>query len=277
MVRAISKDFLKDLKSGALNPLLEMVHVDDTLDLELRGESVNIYYRGGSLFKITAKGAHSYDIFFDIRYCSTAAWSATGRIVVSNPSITQAVQNIPFYKQAMDMWFSKHPRYEKEAQQRIVLENNNQGSISNGTDCFIIDTEYAFANYRFDMIGLKWLSDGTIRKGSRDTSLAIIELKYGDGALGGTAGIRKHLTDIDSFIRSGAVPAFKTDMEDVFEQKRQLGLVNALLHNKNHVVVQEKLPDAMFIFANHDPASTTLFSILRTINPAAYGFTIWIA
>lgn len=38
MARAISQDFLDDLKTGKLSSLLERVLADDTLDLELRGK-----------------------------------------------------------------------------------------------------------------------------------------------------------------------------------------------------------------------------------------------
>ena len=68
MARAISKDFLDDLLTGELKPLLDMVHIDDTLDLELRGKCINIYYRGGSLFRITEKVSRTYEIFFDLNY-----------------------------------------------------------------------------------------------------------------------------------------------------------------------------------------------------------------
>lgn len=126
MARAISKDFLNDLKNGKLSSLLERVLADDTLDLELRGDSVGIYYRGGRLFRITEKGSGMYEIYFDLNYCKTEAWSNTGIIVICNPTVEQAVKNIPYYKQAMDMWLHKNPKYEREFQQLLVRENNNQ-------------------------------------------------------------------------------------------------------------------------------------------------------
>ena len=48
--RQISEEMLNAFLSGELSSLLEAVKKDDTLDLELRGNSVNIYYRGGSIF-----------------------------------------------------------------------------------------------------------------------------------------------------------------------------------------------------------------------------------
>ena len=46
--RQISEKMLNAFLSGGLFSLLEAVKKDDSLDLELRGDSVNIYYRGAS-------------------------------------------------------------------------------------------------------------------------------------------------------------------------------------------------------------------------------------
>lgn len=204
MARAISKDFLDDLLTGELKPLLDMVHIDDTLDLALRGKCINIYYRGGSLFRITEKVSRTYEIFFDLNYCDTEAWRNTGIIVICNPTIQQAVKDIPYYKQAMDMWFHKKPKYEREFQQLLVRENNNQRDISKSTDYYIIDIEYADSNdngkSRFDIVALKWESKSSVRRKPEKCSIALMELKYGDGSLNNKSGIKKHLNDLKSFI-----------------------------------------------------------------------------
>ena len=94
----------------------------------------------------------------------------------------------------MDWWFHKHPKYEREFQQVIARENNNLGNISRGTDYYIVDIEYANKvksaekSARFDMVALKWLSDGASRENVKKVSLALIEVKFGSGALQGKAG-----------------------------------------------------------------------------------------
>ena len=67
--RQISEKMLNAFLSGELSSLLEAVKKDDTLDLELRGDSVNIYYRGGSIFKIEEIN-NSFSISFDTNYCT---------------------------------------------------------------------------------------------------------------------------------------------------------------------------------------------------------------
>ena len=66
--RQISGIMMKAFLDGQLRTLLRAVQNDDTLDLELRGDSVNIYYRGGSIFRIT-EGNGAFPIYFDTNYC----------------------------------------------------------------------------------------------------------------------------------------------------------------------------------------------------------------
>ena len=285
MARAISKDFLDDLLTGELKPLLDMVHIDDTLDLELRGKCINIYYRGGSLFRIKEKGSGTYEICFDSNYCNTEAWRNTGSKVESKPTIEQAVKDIPYYKQAMDMWFHKHPKYEREFQQLLVRENNNQGDISKSTDYYIIDIEYADSNEnrksRFDIVALKWESKSSARRNTEKCSIALMELKYGDGALNNESGVKEHLNDLKSFmsIEKEKLDDFKKDIETVFKQKCQLGLVDGLQEKQYEVSISFENPEVIFLFANHDPDSSVLVKELTDINYNDYKdvFDIYIA
>ncbi len=260
--RKISTEMLNAFLQGELHPLLEAVHKDDTLDLELRGTSVNIYYRGGSLFKITEKKGQ-YTIFFNKKYCTPG-----NSALEEHPDVKTAVNNIPFYKQAMDWWFHKHPKYEREFQQVIARENNNLGNISRGTDYYIVDIEYANKiagadkAARFDMVALKWLSNGAARKDSKKVSLALIEVKFGNGALQGKAGVSDHLKDLQHFLSDQKnLQAFCEDMSEVFAQKCELGLVDGLQEKqfrKNKITISNQNPEVIFIFANHDPDSKIL-------------------
>lgn len=272
--RTISKEMMEDFLSGELSLLLSAVQNDDTLCMELRGSSANIYYRGGSLFKITenkGKDGDNYQIEFD-----------SGYGIENNPSIEEAADQIPKYKQAMDVWFHKNPKDEREFQQFIIRTNNRNKRISNATDYYIADMEYAETNgmnARFDMVALKWRSTSWERKKLEIPSLAFIELKYGDCALdSGSAGMKKHLDDLQDFIsRSGNLSSFTKDMTEVFRQKCKLGLVEGLQENQYHLTISPDNPEVIFIFAEHDPASRILKRVLNDIDPDDYSFPISIA
>lgn len=267
--RRINNNFYKALKTGKLKKLLDCVLEDDFLCLELRGNAVNIYYRGGSLFKINDKN-DKYNITFDTRYDKDKKLNP-------NPDIEEAVKSIPFYKQAMDKWFHEHPKYEREFQQIILRENNNSGKISRATDYYIVDIEYQDTenSSRFDMVAFKWPSNGAARKNTNALSLALIEVKYGDNAVGGNAGIKKHLDDLKFFIDDKEkLKEFKEDMEQVFKQKCELGLMDGLQGHQFEVSLSDDEPEVIFIFANHDPDSKKINNILSDINISDYPFKI---
>ncbi len=258
MNRQISPKMLQALQSGVLHPLLELVHHDQTLDMELRGKSVNIYYRGGSLFALKEEPSNSFSIFFNSKYCNTILAKLYPKLS-STPSVDEAIQNLPFYKQAMDFWFSNHPKLEREIQQEIVTENNNHGNISYGTDYYIVDIEYADSenNSRFDMVAIKWPSTSNGRQDRKEATLALIELKYGDDSIRGAAGVNKHLKDSEAFLSANEnLDDFCNDIAEVFEQKCKLGLINGIKDNRPTITKDN--PEIIFIFANHKPASDIL-------------------
>ena len=62
--------FMSDLRIGVLGPLLQLVQKDTSLDMEIRCECLNVYYRGGSILRVTGTG-NGYTVFFDPEYAET--------------------------------------------------------------------------------------------------------------------------------------------------------------------------------------------------------------
>lgn len=281
--RALSQQMLDDFKNedGKLHPLLVRVLKDDTLSLEFRGEGfsdtetnvsckegANVYYRGGSLFFIEKK-VDDYNLHFNINYCK-----GTGIDLSMNPSLDYAVKNVSLYKEAMDFWFTAHPKYEREFQQIVVRENNGHNKISHATDYYINDVEYCYQDARFDMIAVKWMSKSHERKKMTAPSISIIEMKYGDGALQGSSGIATHLDDFKTFIDSAEFEEFCKDQSNIFWQKCELGLIPDMLKMPHDINIQVAGKEMIFLLANHDPDSTILRKVVNSINPDAYPFTI---
>ena len=124
-MRALGTKMFHDLNdsNGCLHSILEMVQQDASLELEMRGrEAASVYYRGGSLYRIVWDGTE-YVLTFDTNYCNE------GHPISGNFSVAQAVEPMPFYKQAMDRWFWAHPKYEREFQQLVERDNNRHGAI----------------------------------------------------------------------------------------------------------------------------------------------------
>lgn len=58
--RQLSCSFVEELLKGKFNPVLKLVQEDDTIDMEMRGDSIIVYYRGGKLFELFEDGYESF-------------------------------------------------------------------------------------------------------------------------------------------------------------------------------------------------------------------------
>lgn len=263
-MRALNEKFVLDLKNGELKQLLQAVQLDDTLCLEIRENYINIYYRGGNILRVKQK-RNKYDFEFDFNYCIHKAYpSKYNSILRKNKSISDWVNSIPYIKAEMDLWFHESKNTLEREYQQVILRDNNNSSISGDTDYFIADIEYANSEYgcRFDLLGIKWPSNSVARKDKFSPTLAIMELKYGDGALSGSAGIRKHFADIHKFFSNAITrKAIYIDTETMFNQKVELGLIQGT--EKQIKINSDERPEFILIFANHKPVKTVLLRELR--------------
>lgn len=266
MNRSLGPGLLTDLLCGNLYPLLQMVHEDTTLDMQLRGEGVSIYYRGGKLFEVISKKDR-----YEIKY-NAAYWYDGDDIdkkyanLLENPSIQECVEYKSLYKDQMDYHISKFndPSAEAQVQQRIVLENNTLGKMGDKTgDYYILDTEYVFQNPytgntgKFDAVALRWPT--YTRRNHKDIGISIIEIKNGDDAISGGAGIVKHIKDFCDFVSdSNRRRILCDDMQKVFHQKCELGLIPRYTeHYQNDqsylITIDDSSIDMVFILANRNP------------------------
>ena len=268
-MRALGSKMFHDLKNscGCLNGLLNLVLQDATLELEMRGTCASIYYRGGSLLRIEWNGTQ-YVLHFDTNYCSH------GQNLSGQPSIAEAIEQVPIYKQAMDRWFSEYPKYEREFQQLVERDNNRHGEISHATDYYIVDTELVYEDARFDMVAVHWSSIGAVRKNLHAPKLAFIEMKYGDGAQSGTSGLMEHLRDFGHFLKTANLPAICADYAEVFRQKCELGLIPDMKNLPHDITIQSENIALIFLLATHDPEKNGLHTIVTGLQPSNYPFPV---
>ena len=269
-MRALESEMFRDLKdsNGCLHGLLNLVLQDTTLEFEMRGaRSASIYYRGGSMLRIEWDGTQ-YVLHFDTNYCSH------GQNLSEQPSIAEAIEKAPYYKQAMDRWFAQHPKYEREFQQLVERDNNRHGKISHATDYYIVDTELVYEDARFDMVAVHWPSIGVVRKNLHAPKLVFIEMKYGDGALSGTAGLMDHLKDFEHFRQTANLPAICADYAEIFRQKCELGLIPGMKDLPHDITIQSTDIALVFLLANHDPEKTGLHTIVTGLQATNYPFPV---
>ena len=262
--RVISKEFMKNLKQGGmLHSILERVSEDHTLMLAIRDGYINIYYRGGNILRVTEQEGF-YETFFDIQYSSVQNVARSEDDIRNQADAQKLVGDLPDRKIIMDKYFAAKGKAEREFQQLVARENNNS-SISGKSEYFVSDIEITIPHLaRFDMMAIRWLAKD--RKNGNKCRATLIEMKYGDGSLGGDAGLLKHLKDMDTFISNTEKYAdLLQTMESQFNQLDELGLLN---FNKGTSNVRVKLdpynkPEVVFIIANHNPRSSKLKTILN--------------
>jgi hypothetical protein len=260
-------DFFNALKTGLLKPLVDRVRSDRTLMLALRGDSINVYYRGGNLLRISRpEGSSSFKARFDPNYNKSAKdFSDLPGEIEAPEQLSRWLRAIPELKDSMDHYFAAvAEKLEREFQQ-VVARENNDSVISNETEYFICDIEYADTGARFDMLAIKW--PRAHRKHLDKCRMCLIEMKYGDNAYVGTSGLREHLLALDRYLNDPVkVNALRVSMQDQFNQLRALELVG--IRQTNDIKLSDERPEVVILLANHHPGKSNLGKILKEVAEA---------
>lgn len=274
-MRSIEVEIFNDFKEGGfLNPLLEYVKNDSTLNLEFRGNTFDIYYRGGRIlhFEVSKK---KYSVTIDIGHfrniksqslLASMEFIKNNKILNNESILNQMLEYIPFFKQVKDFHFSDSKDTTERDYQQLIIRENNYDRDSNSSDFFIIDMEYSDIG-QIDLVGIEWRSD---KRSSNDLKtykprLAFIEVKTGQKSIPGSSGLQSHINDIDEFVGSEKFESFKFDMLRLFEQKRELGLIANFSHNKNQITKFD---------SNEKPLFIALLSTYKEVNDKDEGSNI---
>ncbi len=274
--RTLSTDFVNNFNSatGILHPILERARQDDTLMIAIRSNYINVYYRGGSILRLTEQGEHSYQASFDKGYFAAGQTISLPSAINTQGEARSWVESFQALKLAMDCHFSESAKSEREFQQLVARENNNS-TISNESEYFVADIEFADTEIgaKFDMLAIRWRASQ--RKNGANCRATLIEMKYGDGAISGTSGLLKHLKDISEFISSDRYPLLLLTMESQFNLLDQLDLLRFnRCSNKTKVKLDVKdKPEVVFILANHNPRSPKLKTIIESPEMTKYGLS----
>jgi hypothetical protein len=168
-MRKLSPTFLNCLKSGFLSEIADYVRCDYDLNLEIRDDYINVYYKGNSLLKLTEAGSLFYykaDIHKKFLEGITLPLDFTKYIV------PQFIQNIPRLKENIAKYGQRS--LELEYEQMIIRANNFEPR--NNTEYFIIDRQYAIKEGRFDLTGAYWAREG--RRRNQEVPVCLMEIKF---------------------------------------------------------------------------------------------------
>ncbi len=260
MPHGLSLTFLEALSAGPLAWLTARVRSDHTLNLEIRDDQIQVYYRGGRLMHVRRRG-EGYPSDFDERYFTAGRPGAT--VPADARDADGWLAAIPLLKQEMDVYFAtKKAGNEREFEQNLVRENNF-GGVARSTDYFACSMEYQSELGRFDVVAAHWPSNPACRRQADRLPLALIEIKYGDAAIdSGRSGLTEHFADFAALARDRArLDRLCAEMTTVFQQKHRLGLISGC--TRAPVSLSGDQLHVVFVMANTDPEATPLARVLE--------------
>ncbi len=259
----LSRAFLKRLKEGDLSPIIKKIIDDMELDVQVRGNYLNVYYRGGNILRIKPQSLQFDKFYFYLgnpkgfpkSYVEKAAMGKQNEISPRTkqpiPTQIEAKQIISeleekyknlmlllpenpekFFAKAksiMDAWFDKWKHQERDDQQAITERNKTADSES---DLAVIDIEFAVSinkpyNKAKNSKGENKLCRFDIIAVDSKGQLYVVELKQNEAADSddNSANVKVHKKDFDDTIGNDIDCLFAKEMAQVVNIKKELGLL----------------------------------------------------
>lgn len=263
--RSISDGLMSILKDDYLK-ITDYVRISPYLDMEMRGNCVMVYYRGGKILTIYEdKKLEGLAVEY---YIDKNAKLLVPQIDTIEEYFAKAMHIVDIHEALV----KKSKLGEKEIQQRVVYENNLSINADN-TDYFVADVEWAdndILGGRADIIAFRW---NHMEHRKRLLQLTIIEVKQGEGSIVTSVdkngnispGLSKHYDDFVKLYQDiDGVKSLAEDMLVVLKQKKDLGLVKGLdklfEDSRGRKVTPEIFPqvDFLFLLSNYHHYSDNL-------------------
>jgi len=210
-MRGLSDNYLECLKFGFLSRITESVRDDPDLNLEIRDNYINVYYKGNSLLMLAKTSSSHYKADIHEKFLEGLSLP----LVFSESTIDQFLSAIPLLKQNI----VRHGKrsLEVEYEQMIIRANNYEPR--NNTEYFIVDRQYAAKEGRFDLTGIFW--ERSRRRRNQEVPVCLMEIKFALNA--DIREVHNQLARYYESIRPRAA-VIAGEMQTVFRQKIELGL-----------------------------------------------------
>ena len=232
---SIDKNFADQFKMSRFYKDIYYKHKNDII-IGVRDSFINLYYNCDSIAKINASNPNK---------CTIAKYY----INRDKGFITLTDNELVSYFDTIKAKSNKRNKYEKQAQQRLYMDNNNNPE----SKWFCIDVEYTKSlqgkanaeSWRFDIIAIS--KEAPFR-------IAFIELKYGAEALGGNSGIRKHIKDFYSFFKNKKFEILKPEIVSIIKKLHLLGVDDVPVYLRD-ITIEDIAPEPEFYFItlNNNP------------------------
>jgi hypothetical protein len=201
------------LTSGFLSGLTRKVRHDKDLDLEIRENYFNIYYKGNSLLKLDEQASGRYRVGLHPKFANGLTLPTH---LMDEATTDGFLQGIPLLKERIIQYGQSS--LETEYEQLLIRANNLESR--NTSEYFVVDRQYAVnPESRFDLVGFFW--DRNRRRQGQQVPLCFMELKFARNS-----DIKVVHEQIARYYEAIKVdtPARAQEFEGIFKQKLALGL-----------------------------------------------------
>ena len=171
-MRELSKEFLATLTSGFLAELTREVKKDSDLDLEIRENYINLYYKGNSLLRLKRSTAGRYRVELHKKFLTGLPDMAVPPEIVDESMTKEFVKYIPAIKRNIQQ-YGAHS-IETEYEQLFIRANNYEKRVN--SEYFVLDRQYVVGKQRFDLMGFCWRQP---RAQYQTVKMCLVEVKYG--------------------------------------------------------------------------------------------------
>lgn len=262
----LSETFEKSLKTGNLSGFLSYILSDVELDIQLRDNYINVYYKGGNILKIRPQ-SFDFDKFYFYRRKDGSkpfpkshveniangkpdkiskntkepipSFDEARKIIESLNEKAQTLKALLYTdpkeyfvkaKKTMNEWFSDWAKAERNDQHTIALNNR---SFDNGNDLVVVDLEFAVSrnqayNHAYNEKGDRKQCRFDIVAVDRNGQIYVIELKQNKDADSedNKANINIHTRDFDNTVGRNDAQAFLDEIAALAKAKKRIGVLN---------------------------------------------------
>ncbi|MBO7572265.1 MAG: hypothetical protein J6T48_08950 [Bacteroidales bacterium] len=252
---SIDEKFAKSFKESLFFKKIYKEHKNEII-IGVRDSYINLYYNCDSIALIDVSNP---------KKCETNSYyTNNGKKCLTDVEFKN-------YYDTIKANSNKRDKLEKQAQQRLFIDNNNN-SLS---DWYCIDVEYTKSlkgkktaeDWRFDIIAIS--KEPPFR-------IAFIELKYGNGALGGASGIRTHVKDYYAFFKNNFYESLLPEIVSIINKLIILGVDNIPCSLENISCEQfAPVPEFYFITLNNNPEYPSEKTPKSTMSGYLFGDKRW--